>query len=334
VSRKPPIDPVVRRDIPAAPPRAKRKTGETPFPPARLVPISGYAAEDIVFDGEGRVITGVEGGRILRVDLDRQIEETIGDTGGRPLGLESLPDGRLVVCDSHRGLLRLDPETRELETLVAAIAGEPLRFCSNATAAADGAIWFTESSTRFGFEHYLGAVLEHRGSGRLSRRDPDGAVEVILDGLHFANGVALTEDESAVLFAETGAARISRLDIATGETTRVADNMPGYPDNLSQIRGGRFWVAIPNPRDPMLERLATSPPLLRRALWRIPDRVMPEGRRTAWVMELDESGTVLRDLQDDRDDFHMATGLAERDGRLVVASVRRRALLVLDLAGV
>jgi sugar lactone lactonase YvrE len=327
---KPPIDPVIRRDIPEPPARAKRKTSETPFPPARLVPLSGDAAEDAVSGGDGRVFTGVEGGRILRVDIDRQVEETVGDTGGRPLGLELLPGGRLLVCDSHRGLLRLDPETREIETLVAEVDDVPLRFCSNAAAASDGTIWFTQSSHRFGFEHHLGAILEHRPSGRLFRRDPEGAVELVRDDLHFANGVALTEDESAVLFAETGAARVSRLDVSTGEVTVIAENMPGYPDNLSRVRDGRFWVAIPNPRDAMLERLATSPPLLRKALWRVPDRVMPEGTRTTWVMQLDTEGNVIRDLQDDRRDFHMATGVDEHDGRVVVASVRHRALLVLD----
>ncbi|MDV6292192.1 SMP-30/gluconolactonase/LRE family protein [Rhodococcus aetherivorans] len=53
-------------------------------------------------------------------------------------------------------------------------------------------------------DHYVGALPERRGSGRLLRRDPDGSVPVVLDRLHFPNGITLTEDESTVLFAETG----------------------------------------------------------------------------------------------------------------------------------
>ncbi|WP_282597476.1 SMP-30/gluconolactonase/LRE family protein [Rhodococcus sp. DMU1] len=53
-------------------------------------------------------------------------------------------------------------------------------------------------------DHYVGALPERRGSGRLLRRDPDGSVPVVLDRLHFPNGITLTGDESTVLFAETG----------------------------------------------------------------------------------------------------------------------------------
>jgi sugar lactone lactonase YvrE len=329
---KPRIEPVKRTDIPRAPARAKQRRSSTRFPPARPLPLMGAAhPEDVVVDAEGRVVCGVEAGRILRVEPGTGGVETIGDTGGRPLGLELQQDGRVIVCDAHKGLLRLDPQTREIETLVRLVEGRPLRFCSNATAAADGTIWFTESTSRFDFEHYLGSILEHRPSGRLMRRDPDGTVEIVLDALYFANGVTLTADDTAVILAETAASRISRLDVDTGHVQVIADNLPGYPDNVSRHREGRFWVALPNPRDPTLERLATSPPLLRKLLWRIPDRLMPEGKKTTWVMAFDEEGRELADLQDDRPDFHMVTGVAEHDGHLYLAPLRHNALLDLDI---
>jgi sugar lactone lactonase YvrE len=329
---KPRIEPVKRTDIPPAPARARQRRSSTPFPRARPLPLEGAThPEDVVVDAEGRLVCGVEGGRILRVHPGTGAVETIGDTGGRPLGLELQQDGRLIVCDPHRGLLRLDPKTGEIETLVRLVDDMRLRFCSNATAAADGTIWFTESTSRFDFEHYLGAIIEHRPSGRLMRRDPDGTVEVVVDELYFANGVTLTADETAVIFAETGASRISRLDVQTGQVQVIADNLPGYPDNISRLRDGRFWAALPNPRDPTLERLATSPPLLRKLLWRIPDRLMPEGKKTTWVMAFDEEGRALADLQDDRPDFHMVTGVAEHDGRLYLAPLRHSALLDLDV---
>ncbi|QJY50516.1 SMP-30/gluconolactonase/LRE family protein [Pseudonocardia broussonetiae] len=320
--------------MPTPPARAAETTSPTPFPPARLVPLSGNGAEDVVIDAEGRVLCGVEDGRILRLDVDRRLEETIADTGGRPLGLEVLPDGRIVVCDAHRGLLRLDPATGAVETLVDMVDDVPLRFCSNATAAADGTIWFTESSSRYDFEHYLGALLEHRPSGRLLRRDPDGRVEVVLDALHFANGVALTSDGSALLFAETNGPRLSRLDLGTGAVTVIADNLPGYPDNISRGADGRFWVAFPTSRNPGLEKLATSPAWVRKLLWSLPDALLPDGPSTTWLMAFDEQGRLEADLQDDRADFHTATGAAEHDGRLHVASPQHRALLVLDLGDV
>ena len=326
------LDPVVRTDIPPAPDRAKRPRSATPFPPARLIPLPGEAPEDVVVDPDGRLLCGLEGGRIVRVDPRGGRCEQVGDTGGRPLGLEVEPDGRVLVCNAHIGLLRLDPGSGRVETLVRLVDDVPLRFCSNATAAEDGTIWFTESTTRFDFEQNLGAILEHRPSGRLLRRDPDGSVEVVRDRLHFANGVTLTEDESAVLFAETGAARISRYEIASGVVEVVADNLPGYPDNVSRLRDGRFWVALVYPRDALLERLATSAPLLRKLLWRVPERLMPEGTRTTWAMAFDEHGNELADMQDDRDDFHSATGVAEHDGHVYLAALAHPVLLDVDVS--
>ncbi|AJP00605.1 hypothetical protein TU94_02810 [Streptomyces cyaneogriseus subsp. noncyanogenus] len=56
----------------------------------------------MVADARGRVLTGVEDGRILRLDgladPDAVRVEVVADTGGRPLGLGLLPDGPLWVA--------------------------------------------------------------------------------------------------------------------------------------------------------------------------------------------------------------------------------------------
>jgi Strictosidine synthase len=159
-------------------------------------------------------------------------------------------------------------------------------------------------------------------------------VEVLLDGLHFANGVTLTEDESALVFAETDGYRLSRLELRgakSGERTILVDNMPGFPDNLSRSKGGRFWVAMVSPRNPFLDRLGRSPAWVRKALWRIPGHLQPKGLRTTWAMAFDERGRLVEDLQTARDDFHAVTGVAEVGGRLYLASLARSALLEVHL---
>ena len=102
--------------------------------------------------------------------------QVVADTGGRPLGLAVARDGRLLICDSHRGLLRYDPVGGAIETLVAEIDGRPLTFCSNVVESSDGTIFFTESTSRFYYEYYKGSVIEGRPTGSLFRRDPDGTV--------------------------------------------------------------------------------------------------------------------------------------------------------------
>ena len=330
---KPALDPV-RRVVPPPPPRSAARRGAVPFPPARRIPVSGDGPEDVVVDAAGRLLCGVAGGRILHIDPQRGTEEVVGTTGGRPLGLEVLPDGRVLVCDADRGLVRLDPQSGAVETLVERVGGVPLRFCSNASWAPDGSIWFTQSTDRFDFEHYLGAFLEHRPSGRLLRRDPDGSVDVVLRDLYFPNGVSVTSDGGALLFVETAGYSLSRVPLTgprAGEREVLVDDLPGFPDNLSRHRDGRVWIAMVNPRDRRLDRLGSTPPWLRRVLWRIPDRLLPSPARTTWVMAVDEGGVVELDLQADRDDYHGVTGVAEHDGSLYLASVFEDALLEVDL---
>ncbi|MGB7870683.1 MAG: SMP-30/gluconolactonase/LRE family protein, partial [Mycobacterium sp.] len=144
-----------------------------------VVELPGTAPEDVVADAEGNIWTGVEDGRIVRITPDGSSAQVVTNTGGRPLGLAVARDGRLLICDSHRGLLRYDPATDTLETLVAEVAGRTLTFCSNAVESSNGTIFFTESTSRFHYEYYTGSVVEGRPTGSLFRRDPDGTVSVL-----------------------------------------------------------------------------------------------------------------------------------------------------------
>jgi len=60
------------------------------------------------------------------------------------MGIERLPDGALIVCDAHRGLLRVGRALQDIEVLVDTFEGRPLRFCNNATVGRDGSVYFTD----------------------------------------------------------------------------------------------------------------------------------------------------------------------------------------------
>jgi sugar lactone lactonase YvrE len=324
MARRPPVRPVAWQP-PARPARARSRTSATPLPPLRLIEVGGHGPEDVVVDADGMVVTGVADGRLLRVHPDTGLVENIADTGGRPLGVELLPDGRLLVCDARRGLLAVDPGGIERLTT------EPMRFCNNAAVGADGTVWFTDTSRRFGIDDWRADIIEHSGTGRLLRRDPGGAVEVVLDGLEFANGVALSATGDFVLVAETGAYRIRRVWLhgdRAGTDEVFVDNLPGFPDNLSTGPDGLFWVALASPRDPRLDLLARRP-AVRRLVWALPEWLTPE-RRTVWVQALDGSGAVVHDLQGRHPRFHMVTGVRDCAGRLYLGSLTGNAIGILE----
>ena len=330
---RPSLRPVVWQP-PATPARAKQRSGPLPLPRVRLVELDGTGPEDVVVDADGTVVTGVADGRLLRIDPEGRPVGLVAETGGRPLGVELLGDGRLLVCDARKGLLAVDPERGGVEVLVDRVAGAAMLFCNNAAVAADGTVYFSDSSRRFGIDHWRADLLEHSGTGRLLRRDPNGEVEVLLDGLQFANGVALAPDESFVAVAETGAYRLTRLWLGgerAGERDLLVDNLPGFPDNIAAGPSGLIWVALGSPRNPMLDRLHRMHPSLRQVVWALPERMQPGPVRTIWVQAYDPAGRLVHDLQGEGDAFHFVTGMREHQGRLYLGSLVERAVAVLEL---
>ncbi|OBI09338.1 strictosidine synthase [Mycolicibacter heraklionensis] len=313
---KPRIDPVRWQ-----PPGSRPLPPPDATPELQLVEIPGTAPEDVVAAADGSIWTGVEDGRIIAVDPAGGASRVVTNTGGRPLGLAFTRDHRLLICDSHRGLLRYDPQTEQLETLVGEVNGRPLTFCSNAVESSDGTIYFTESTSRFRYEHYKGSVIEARGSGSLMQRSPDGTVSVLATGLHFANGVTLTADESAVVFAESTGRRLSKYWLTGsrhGSITALVEELPGHPDNISTGADGRIWVAMVSDRNALSDWLSPRAPILRRLMWRLlPYRWLPDPTPAVWVVGLDaDDGRVLAHYRTEHPDFGLVTGVVEADGRL------------------
>ncbi|MGD9517272.1 MULTISPECIES: SMP-30/gluconolactonase/LRE family protein [Mycolicibacterium] len=290
-----------------------------------LVPVPGGEPEDVVVDAEGNLWTGALDGGIVRLRPDGSSPEVIANTGGRPLGLTFARDGRLLVCDSPRGLLAVDTTTGTVETLVHSVSGRPLIFCSNVTETADGTVYFTESTTAFTVGNYLGAILEARGRGALHRLEPHGRLTTVVDGLYFANGVTPTADGSALVFAETQGRRLSKYWLTgpdAGNVTPLAVNLPAMPDNLSTGADGRIWCAMVTPANPLADRLAAGPPLLRKLVWRLPSRVQPKPEAVVWVVAFDpDTGAAVAGMRTTHPDFSMVTGVAEAGGRLWMGSI-------------
>ena len=300
-----------------------------------VIPLPGSGAEDVAVDSSGAIYTGTREGYLLRISPDGRSVERLAQTGGRPLGIEVHPDGWLVVCDAHRGLLRVDSSTGEITELVTAIDSRPMRFTNNCAVAKDGTIYFSDSSQHFGLEEFKGDLLSHTSSGRLIRRAPDGTITVLLDDLDFANGVALAQDESFVLVAETGGYRVTRLDLAGPEAGRrsvIIDNLPGIPDNMSTGSDGVFWIAMPTARNRLLDLLLSRPGFLRSAVWSMPERLQPDVTRITWVVGIDGEGDVVHNLQASGKDFHYVTGVREHDGRLYLGSLVEPGVAIVDLA--
>lgn len=326
---RPKVAPVVWRPGRAGSPPAPS------LPELTLLAVTGHGTEDVLVDAAGDLYTGVADGRILRLSTDGRRLETVAETGGRPLGIELFPDGRLLVCDAERGLLLVDPAGGKVEPIVP--GGQGVHLCNNAAVTADGTVYFTDSSARFPLAHYKADLIEHSGTGRLLRRDPDGSVETLLTGLQFANGVALAPDESYLVVAQTGAYRLDKLWLTgarAGELDSLDDNLPAFPDNLATGSDGLIWVAMASPRDRALDLAHRWHPAVRKAIWALPERFQPKEKRTVWVRAVNgDTGAVVHEFFGRHPEFHMVTGVREHGGTVYLGSLAESAVASFRLGG-
>ena len=319
-----PIDPVVWQ--PATSPRVApndRLSG------IQSLPDVGPGPESVAIAPDGRLYTGLQDGRVVRILADGSGVETFVQTGGRPLGMKFDAGGNLIVADALRGLLSVSLE-RNVTVLADNVNGQRMLFPNDIAIAADGTVWFSDASRRFDQHHWMLDFLEGRPTGRLLRYDPrTGRVEVVLDHLMFANGVALGPGDRYVLVNETLAARIARYWLRgpkAGQSDTFASALPGYPDNLTYNGRGVFWVALPSPRNSGLEALAGWP-WLRRVVQRLPAQLRQQKlRRTAWVLALNTEGQVVHNLQDSTGIYGPVTSVTETNGRLYFGSIATAAI--------
>ena len=90
---KPSIEPVVWKP-PPAPPRARSRSGPTPLTRPPLIPLDGRAPEDVAVDADERLYTGVEDGRVFRIDPGEGHVELVADPGAGRWGSRRSTTGR------------------------------------------------------------------------------------------------------------------------------------------------------------------------------------------------------------------------------------------------
>jgi sugar lactone lactonase YvrE len=285
---------------------------------------SVHQPESTAIDPEGRVYAGVADGRIVRIDPRSGSVSHFAATGGRPFGLAFDGEGRLYVSDAVKGLLRVST-SGEVTSLASGHAGIPFHFTDDVSIGPDGTVYFTDASSRFGPDQFREDILEHGGHGRLLSFDPrSGRTELLLSGLQFANGVAVSGDGSYLVVAETGSYRLVRFWLTgprRGTSEPFADNLPGFPDNVTWSSERKvFWVAL-WPRVGAVDALAPYP-LLRKVIRRLPRRLQPDPAPHAWAVAVDERGQIVESLEwVSGAAYFPVTSVRENDGWLWLGSL-------------
>lgn len=212
---------------------------------SRLAPVQrlslgqGHSPEDVAIDADGRIYGGLEDGRIVQLQPDGTQPRVFANTHGRPLGLIFDRDGNLLVADALKGLLSIS-KAGEVKLLTDEAEGVKFGCLNDLDVATDGTIYFTEASNKFPMSEHVSDLLEHQPNGRLLAWDPKTQkARTLIPGMYFANGVAVSPDQSFVLAVETGMYRVQRYWLSgpkQGQADIFIDNLPGFPDGISTNR--------------------------------------------------------------------------------------------------
>lgn len=290
----------------------------------------GVGPEGVAVDATGRVYAGYIDGRVMAFSADGRTQTLMANTNGRPLGVTFGPNGGLVVADAIQGLVYIGGGQTQ-QVLSVAAEGLPFKFVDDVdNTRFDKNVYFSDASTRFGVKEVMADFLEHGDTGRLLRYNVEsGETQVLMKGLHFANGVAVGPDDAYVLVNETAEYRIWRHWLKgekAGQSEVFIDNLPGFPDNLSFNGRDKFWVALYAPRSAQLDELLPKPEL-RKLVHRLPDFLQPKPVMHAFVLGLDLDGKVVANLQyKAADAYAPITSVEEHGGWLYLGSLSYPAL--------
>ena len=183
------------------------------------------------------------GGRVLCLDPKTGVQTTLLEVPQQPNGLAHLPDGRLIVASMLDGRL-LTPGAdglqiyADLSTLVQGHLGDMVVDRA-------GGLFVGDVGSR---------VLQGEAPrpGRLVRVEADGRARVVLDDIHFPNGMAITPDGNTLLLAETMKRRVLQVRIeadgglGTPRPYIEFSAEEGGPDGLCIDRTGALWVCLPH----------------------------------------------------------------------------------------
>ncbi len=290
----------------------------------RIAEGQGLGPEAVTIGPDGRVYTGYLDGRVVAIEPQGGSVEVLENTGGRPLGLSFGPDGTLWIADAVRGLMALAPDGG-LRVAATGAGDRPFGFVDDLDVDARGRVYFSDASWKFGVDQVAADFYEHRAHGRVMRHDPHtDRTEVLIDGLHFANGIALGPDDAYLLVTETARYQVWRYWLQgerAGTLEPFITNLPGFPDNITFNGRDTFWLALYGPRSADLDRLLPWP-FARKIVMRLPEAMQPLPPKHGIVLGLGLDGSVRHNLQDRGEGaFAPITSVREHEGWLYLGSL-------------
>jgi sugar lactone lactonase YvrE len=289
-----------------------------------------HSSEDIALAPGGGFYTGQPDGTLMWVSQNgREARVVARITDNRPvLGLQWHPEGRLIAAASD-GVYAVDVDSGRVELISRGPDDRPFGFADDLDIAEDGTIYVTDASWYWangvGEPSFQYDMAENRPYGLFYALQMNGTIELVREGLYFANGVAMAADGQSVFVIETFRYRLSRYWIEgprAGEWEIVADNLPGIPDGVTGDGTGRLYIAMDTQRVALL-RFMHRNPFWTRMLTKLPEFVwLRSGPPRGFILVVDEQGEYLDSWHDPDGRWGLiANVVPDGEGRLYIGSL-------------
>jgi hypothetical protein len=282
--------------------------------------------------------------------------------GAEPKIVETFPSPVTALALSPSGELTVGLESGKL-----LVAGKEVSLpaeirCITALAyAEDGALWLANGSAEHAPSQWAADLMKKGASGSLWKRDAAGGeFRKVAGDLAFAYGLHPVGRD--VLVSESWRHQLVRFDGTTGNRSTVLTHLPGYPARLAPSADGGAWLTLFAPRNRLIEFVLQEthyrqdmidqvPP----AYWIAPalassrsflEPLQCGGIRTMGIHKpwspSRSYGLVVRLDQNMQPQFslhsrangtrHGICSVAEKDGRLFIASRGGDCVLAVDIA--
>lgn len=268
-----------------------------------------YGAEDFARDKQGNIYCGVHAkpndfsrGAILKINAVGEVEEYM-QTKGWITGMEFDQAGNLIALQNGVGLIKIDQQKQIRQLATHTPDGAPILMGTGLQIAADGTIYFANMSSEdvSSARTFSKLILEMKPKGGVYAYHPvEKRLSTISEGHFFANGLALSADESFLLLSETTKYRVLKIWLSgtkQGQSEIFMDNLAGFPNNISRRANGNFWLGFTTKRKDQLDKIHSKRGM-KRFVFGLPRFVQPKAEKFGMVLEVSEKGEIVDALFD------------------------------------
>jgi len=193
------------------------------------------------------IFSDIPANKVYKWNPDSTGAEIFLDSSGNSNGIESMPDGTIILAQ-HSGRVSRVLESNELEAIITEYQGKRFNSPNDLAIRSDGTIYFTDPPFGVAEEDrelsFAGVFLINKA----------GELKLVYDGFSSPNGITFSPDESQLYVSDSETGNIMSFEmLASGDLTNeqlfanvgaVTDN--GGADGLITDADGRLYTTGPN----------------------------------------------------------------------------------------